>query len=224
MRKKIFLILISVIAMGGGIIALSAFESQIINVTAHIENALKVLPSTGELSFGTVFPQQHKEKRLFITTSESFCQSTQRRVLNIDYQIVQKPKCVDQSGNYASVDYATHQCPPGFKELPLLCSYLSKIPVYQDPAPYTDRGILAFHDLAASSSVAMGTINKDNDLLDEWIVDLATPCFKGECSQDWPDFVFRHNPSADPHDYEAPSEAENSTFGCDLWIEPTKIY
>jgi len=220
MKKKILLGLVAIVVVAGGVAALSAYEAHIINVTAHIENALKVTPNA-PIAFGTVFPQEYFERRLFITTSESFCESDQRRVLNIDYKIVQKPKCVNEAGDYAPVDYATHECPDGYKEMPILCPYLSKTPVYEDEPPYTDYGVPAFHDL---SVVATGTINKDHDLLDEWIIDLAVPCYEGYCAQDWPDFVRSHNPNADPSMYEAIGDPDGTDFGCDLWIEVTNIY
>lgn len=220
MRKKILLVLGSVLVVLGGIAAISAFEAHVINVTAHIENALKIIPNA-PIAFGTVFPQESFERNLFVTTSESFCQSTQRRVLNIDYKIVQKPKCVNEAGQYAPVDWATHECPVGYEAMPLLCPFLSKTPVYQDPAPYTDYGVPAFHD---PSVVATGTINKDHDLLDEWIIDLAVPCYEGYCSQDYDEFVYSYNPSADPHDFEAIGNPAGTDFGCDLWFEVTNIY
>jgi hypothetical protein len=221
MRKKILLGAIAMVIVAGGVAAMSAYEAHVINVTAHIENALKVMPTTGELVFGTVFPQEYHEKRVWVTTSESFCESDQRRVLNIDYKIVQKPKCVNDAGQYAPVDWATHKCPDSYTKMPFLCPYLSKTPIDGDLEPYDDYGVLAFHDPLA---VATGTINKFEDLQDEWIIDLAVPCFEGMCAQDWPDFVYEHNPDADPHDFEAPAEHENSNFGCDLWFEVTKIY
>lgn len=220
MTKKILITLGSLVAVVAGVAAMSAYESHVINVTAHIENALKVTPNA-PIAFGTVFPQEYFERRLFITTSESFCQSDQRRVLNIDYKIAQKPKCINPAGGYTPVDYATHECPEGYDEMPLLCPFLSKTPVYQDKPPYTDYGVPAFHD---PSVVATGTINKDNDLLDEWIIDLAVPCYEGYCSQDYDEFVKLHNPQADPHNFEAQGDPDGTDFGCDLWVEVTKIY
>ncbi len=237
MKKKILLTIGGMVIVVAGIIGMAAYEAHVINVTAHIENALKVTPNA-PIAFGTVFPQENFERRLFVTTSESFCQPTQRRVLNIDYKIVQKPKCICNNqpigdgfaaaavdpcpqGQYAPVDYATHLCPAGYHEMPLLCPYLSKMPVYQDPAPYTDSGVPAFHDLNA---VATGTINKDHDLLDEWKIDLAVPCFDGYCAQDYDEFVHSYNPQADPHDFEAPGNPEGTDFGCDFWFEVTNIY
>lgn len=222
MKKRILILSLSVVAVAGSILGASAYEAHIINVTAHIENALRVFPA--EKDFGTIFPQEYSQKSIFITTSSSFCQPTQRRVLNIDYKIVQKPKCKNAAGEYAPVNYATHQCPDGYMEMISLCPYLSKTPAQTDNAPYTDYGVLPFHDPSDPSSVATGTINKDHDLQDEWIIDLPAPCFKGYCSQDWPEFVHSYNPDADPHDYELVGDPDGTDLGCDLWVEVTNIY
>ncbi|MCK4592223.1 hypothetical protein KAT63_02145 [Candidatus Parcubacteria bacterium] len=221
--KKVLLTLFAGFVLVVSLPLMAAYEAHVINVTAHIENALKVTPSD-DLVFGTVFPQEYHEKRIWVTTSKSFCAGDQRRVLNIDYKIVQKPKCVNPAGEYAPVDYATHECPEGYSEMPSLCPYLSKTPVYDDPEPYKDYGVLAFHDPSDPSSIATGTINKDYDLLDEWIIDLPVPCFEGMCAQDYDEFVYGYNPGVNSDDYILPSELESSDFGCDLWIEATAIY
>jgi hypothetical protein len=224
MKKKIALGLIAVVAVAGGVVAMSAYEAHVINVTAHIENALKVTPATGELTFGTVFPQEYLEKSIWITTSESFCAGDQRRVLSIDYKIVQKPKpiwpipeiCDYYPGEFTIEDMRTycHNTPEDLTCCyPSLCPYLSKTPKYEDPKPYTDYGVTAFHDPSDPSSIAIGTIHKDNDLLDEWIIDLDVPCFEGMCAQDWTHLG-----------WELPAELEDHDFGCDLWIEVTDIY
>lgn len=224
MKKKILFGIGTILAVVAGVAGMAAYEAHVINVTAHIENALKVTPASGGLVFGTVFPQEYHEKRIWITTSESFCKPDQRRVLNIDYKIVQKPKCINSAGEYAPVGFDTHECPDGYTEMPSLCPYLSKTPVYIDDDPYTDYGVPAFHDPEDPLSVAVGTVNKDNDLSDEWIIDLAVPCFEDYCAQDWPDFVKSYNPDADPSLYEAIGDPEGTDFGCDLWIEVTNIY
>jgi len=220
--KKILLTIVGIVAVAVGVVGMSAYEAHIINVTAHIENALRVFPN--EVAFGTVFPQEYFQKSVFITTSSSFCKPDQRRVLNIDYKIVQKPKCVNDAGQYAPVDYTTDLCPSGYREMPSVCAYLSKTPRQIDAAPYTDHGVLPFHNPNDPSSVATGTINKDHDLQDEWVIDLAAPCFEGMCSQDWDSFVHHHNAQANPNDYIVDPVQEGKNFGCDLWVEVTKIY
>lgn len=222
MKKTLLFITVGAVVVVLGIASVSAFESWVVNVTAHIENALKITPANGELIFGTVFPQEHLEKRIWVTTSKSFCAGNQRRVLNIDYKIVQKPKPVwpepqNCQEDFEDIDEARAYCHDNPGNLnccyPSICPYLSKLPVYQDPEPYTDYGVASFHDPDDPGSIATGTINKDTDLLDEWIIDLDVPCFEGMCAQDWT------HPG-----YELPIELESQDFGCDLWIEVTKIY
>ncbi len=85
------------IALGLGAVALAvttlplfaAFEAHVINVTAKIENALKVDPKF--LNFGTVFPQEKLEKPIDIELSQSF--KDEGRVDDVEYFIRQKPKC-----------------------------------------------------------------------------------------------------------------------------------
>ncbi len=211
MRRKILLSLIAIIAVVSGVAALSAYEAHVINVTAKIENALRIIPPNQELAFGTVFPQEYFEKSFFITLSGSFIE--QERVLNIDYKIVQKPKCVNPAGEYAPVELDTHECPAGYTEMPSLCPYLSKTPRYIDEEPYTDYGVPAFHDPDDPLSVATGIVNKDDDRWDEWIIDLNVPCFEGMCAQDWTHQGWELDPNL-----------ESETFGCDLWVEVTDIY
>lgn len=86
--KKILLTLAAVIAVTAGVVGMSAFEAHIINVTAHIENALKV--DTTPIAFGTVFPQEYTTRTAKVALSDSFMQ--QDRINDVEYKIVQKPK------------------------------------------------------------------------------------------------------------------------------------
>jgi len=222
MKKKIILGLVAVVVVVGGVAGMSAYEAHVINVTAHIENALKVTPPE-EMTFGTVFPQEKIIKPLLITTSDSFCSLTQTRVSTIDYKIVQKPKpiwpipeiCDHYQGEFTIEDMRTY-CHNSSQDLeccyPSLCPYLSKTIVDFDPEPYTDYGVPAFHDPNEPSSVATGVINKYEDIEDFWLIDLDVPCFEGMCAQDW-----TH------HGWELDPVLESEIFGCDLWIEVTGI-
>lgn len=66
----------------------AAFEAHVINVTATIENALAVSPNPVE--FGTVFPNETVFRDMTVALSESFM--SERRVDDVEYKIVQKPK------------------------------------------------------------------------------------------------------------------------------------
>ena len=54
--KKVILIFAALLLVASGVAAVSAYEAHVINVKAHVENALKV--QTDNLDFGTVFPQE----------------------------------------------------------------------------------------------------------------------------------------------------------------------
>lgn len=230
--KKLILGLAGVMAALVLMPMFAAFEAHVVNVTATIENALFVHPES--LEFGTVFPQEYFESTFFITFSQSFSTRDQTRVGKVDYVIKQKPQCVDAFGNFPRVSEDANGnfvCPSGSTMRPLLCAYVSKRP---DNIPSTgpnannDTGVSAFHDPSASSSWAHGKLVKfptsGNDTADIWTIDLAVPCFKGACAQDWPDFVRSHNPAADPEVYKLDPALESETFGCDLWVEVTDIY
>lgn len=221
----------------------AAFEAHVVNVTAKIENALFVHPESVE--YGTVFPQEHLLSDFFVTFSQSFSETGQTRVGKVDYVIKQKPKprasFVAQVGVEAARDYCHGNAPvnpadpndPYYaKCYPNLCPYLSK---ESDHLPSTgpnannDTGVPPFHDPNDPNSWAHGKIVKlpviGRDSGDTWTVDLAVPCFQGQCSQDWASFVRRLNPSVtNPDAYQLPSALEHQTFGCDLWVEVTRIY
>lgn len=176
MTKKIALGLVALVAVAASVVGLSAFEAHVINVTAKIENALRV--ETTEIDFGTVFPQEQLDKPLEVALSQSFLDED--RVDDVEYVIRQKPKCaVTTAGGtqlenfptatgHVNVDSATGEvtidCGPApagmpttnanWGVLPSLCEYVSKHP---DNRPENDGSLDSFH--------APYTIVKDdNDL------------------------------------------------------------
>ncbi|MEK7568285.1 MAG: hypothetical protein AAB498_01490 [Patescibacteria group bacterium] len=230
MKKKLILGLSAILVALAVAPMFAAFEAHVINVTATIENALYVHPESR--NFGTMFPQEYKELGIFVTFSQSFSAENQQRVDDVDYVIKQKPKPRPEYVKEVGLDAARQWCHDNYGAgdyldncYPSLCPYLSKTPD-NFPSPGNDVGVPAFHDPFATSSIAKGTINKNGvDVSDNWIIDLAVPCFKGQCSQDWASFVKKYNPSVlNPDDYMAPKGMSGQTFGCDLWIEVTKIY
>src|SRR3989344_1689303 len=199
---------------------LAAFEAHVVNVTARIENALFVHPQS--IEYGTVFPQEHLLSDFFLTFSQSFSETSQTRVGKVDYAIKQKPKpreaFVQQVGVEAARDYCHLNDPTNVGDIndpyyvncyPNLCPYLSKTP---DGTPSTgpnannDVGVPPFHDpetlWATGTIVKLPVIGRDSG--DTWTIDLAVPCFEGQCAQDWPLFVKSKNPDADPDAYTLP--------------------
>ena len=83
--KKVLLVLGALMMVLSGVAAVSAYEAHIINVTAHVENALDVTPRS--IDFGTVFPQEWFTKDVSITTSISFCADEQQRVGDIYFKV-----------------------------------------------------------------------------------------------------------------------------------------
>jgi len=227
MNKKILLGLGATVAVIAGIAAFSAYEAHVINVTAHIENALAV--STKEIAFGTVFPQEYTEEQFTISLSSSFM--AEDRVDDVDYVIKQKPKCVRTTlcppvgvdpdcSYYMPVDYATHECPDGYVEMLDLCPFLSKIPFDEESGDY---GVPSYYvndqagdfctEIPAEPQHASGRLAKsEQDISDTWIVDLKVPPVEGYVGQDWP---------ATCAEWVVPENEKD--YGCDLWIEVTNI-
>lgn len=215
MKKKILFSIIAGIVVVGGVAALSAYEAHVINVTAHIENALSV--DTYEIDFGTVFPQEYLEREFTISLSDSFLAAA--RVDDVEYKIVQKPKCKADNPQaepqYKPVDYATHECPLGYTEMLSLCPFLSKLPQDEEVG---DIGEPSYYDADTDSCptdqvepMARGILAKsDQDTSDIWTVDLKVPPVDGYVGQDWPEGC----PVVNENDRD---------YGCDLWIEVTGI-
>jgi hypothetical protein len=246
MKQKI---LISIAGIATALVALpmfSAFEAHVVNVTARIENALFVHPES--LEYGTVFPQEYLVTSFGMMPSISFSETSQRRVGIIDYVIKQKPKpkpeflasmgnrerardwCHD-SANFPLPENIGDKNDPYYANCyPTLCPYLSKTEVTTERGGENDVGLPAFHD--PETEHATGQLIKfktgmgntlNNDIVDEWELDLPVPCFKNHCAQDWADFVHSHNPSADPLLFMLPQGLEHEVFGCDIWVEVTAI-
>jgi len=83
--KKVLLVIAALTLVVSGVAAVSAYEAHLINVRAHVENAMSV--GVDKIEFGTVFPEEWLLKTFAVGTSESFCAETQTRVTKIDYAI-----------------------------------------------------------------------------------------------------------------------------------------
>ena len=87
--KKVLLVLCALVIVLSGVAMVSAYEAHVVNVTAHVENAIYVTTPAGWGlgQFGTVFPEEFLIKEFWVRHSNSFCWEEQDRVLEIDYQI-----------------------------------------------------------------------------------------------------------------------------------------
>ncbi|TSC81661.1 MAG: periplasmic copper-binding protein, partial [Parcubacteria group bacterium Gr01-1014_20] len=117
-----------------------------------------------------------------------------------------------------------------FGMLPMLCPYISKHPDGL-PAIGNDGSLNSFHQPFTTTLNGGITWNdtpgrlakSENDIVDNWTIDLAVPCFGGHCAQDWESFVFGINPTAVAADYVQPLANEHKVFGCDLWVEVSGV-
>ena len=120
-----------------------------------------------------------------------------------------------------------------FGMLPLLCPYLSKHPDGvndQQATSSNDQRLPSFHKpfIIDQGQVkwndTKGHLAKSQaDTVDNWIIDLAVPCFGGYCAQDWEDFVATHNDQAIAADFVGNPDDEHKVYGCDLWVEVTDV-
>ena len=231
--KKIVAVVAMVFAIAISASFFAAYEAHVVNVTAHIENALAVDPQ--EIEFGVVFPQEYLEKEFEIKLSDSFMSafdSEDQRVQFVDYKIVSKPKCkivkpCSDCPTYAAIDFSTHECPEGYEVMNDLCSFLSKMPSESETG---DVGVPSYYDETTNECSVFERNIVDNidtsidwatgelaacggDIIDNWTVDLKVPPVEGYVGQDWPvscrDWVV---------------EEDGLDYGCDLWVEVTGIY
>lgn len=220
MLKKALVTLISMVVIVLGVVLMSAFESHAVNVTAHIENALRVHSSAYE--FGTVFPQESFAPYTFaVETSDSFSATDQRRVLNIDYTVTRKPKPKDPADHQYCFDHRNdNPLPTDYytRCYPSICPVVSGHPEYPPNDP-NDTGFDSFTD--PGTAIGKGSLHKkitledpiDDNKFDIWRLDLNVPCFEGQCAEDWTHPGFELSP-----------DLNGQTFGCDLWVEVTDIH
>jgi hypothetical protein len=86
--KKVLLLVSALLIVFSGVAAVSAYEGHLVNVKAHVENAIGV--ETYHLDFGTVFPQEKLENQLWIGLSQSF--RDQDRYSTVLYEVYWEPK------------------------------------------------------------------------------------------------------------------------------------
>ncbi len=216
MKKRIFLCLAAVLAIAIGVAGMSAFEAHVINVTAHIENALAV--SGSELEFGTVVPQEYLEREFFINLSQSFLAS--ERLDDVSYEIVQMPKPIwpepiECEQGFNDVITARSYCIDNPEDYDCcyhdLCPFLSKDD--GDPEDMNDTSHPSyFHDTYCELSVAQAggeLVQSEGDIEDRWIVDLKVPPIYGTVGLEWPDGC--------------PTIPAEDDYGCDLYIQVSGV-
>ncbi len=199
-NKKIAAIVAGVMVVAIGLPFFAAFEAHIINVRAHIENALHV--GINEIDLGILFPNETNTpvREFDVELSTSF--KAQQRVKDVSYFIRCKSKGQHDvqstwrtTGNDHSREYWNEHN---------LCPYLDVVKDEDD----NDGDSMAGANLDMSR----------NDILDGWLVSVPrVPSFLGFQSQadldsNWPTI---HTPD------HGPEGEEGEDYGADLWIETT---
>lgn len=228
MKKRILLTIVAIAAVAVGVIGMSAYEAHVINVTAHIENALAV--DTTSIHFGTVFPQEYIDNETFtVNLSSSF--KGAERLDDVHYNIIQKPKPIWPkltacTQTYVTIEEARAYCHDNSDDQDCcyldLCSFLSKLNLEGDedegsgendidaPSYYVPAGENNNPPATCiTPSEASGILSKVAlDDSDSWTVDLKVPPVTGYVGQDWP----ANCPTV---------SKDNQDYGCDLWVEVT---
>ncbi len=88
--KRIIFLVAALLTVFSGIAAVTAYEGHMVDVKAHVENALMV--QTDDVNFGTMFPEQEKETQFQVSLSESF--RAQTAISTINYKMYWEPKAI----------------------------------------------------------------------------------------------------------------------------------
>lgn len=91
--KKVILIVAALTLVVSGVAAVSAYEAHIVDVKAHVENAL-IVSQDKDVDFGIVFPQELLQEELYIGLSNSFMDGNQTRVSDLEYALYWTPKLI----------------------------------------------------------------------------------------------------------------------------------
>jgi hypothetical protein len=105
--KKAILIVAALMLVVSGVAAVSAYEAHLINVKAHVENALLV--NTDELDFGTVFPEEWLVAHRTVQLSESAVGEWEAdRLQAVEVKIFAECKPHPEGGFYNWMGYFTY--------------------------------------------------------------------------------------------------------------------
>lgn len=219
MRKAIWVV-VALMLVVSGVAAVSAYEAHTINVTAHVENAMKLMGvGSGpdyHWDFGTVFPEEWLLKEFTVGMSDSFCNENQWRMTKINYSVWVDLKPDDGNGGYypwlgdalyigvdTVKDWPNTAEPPG-----------DLLPVGSGTPP-----ILVVSDNLSKFK------NQVGDQTDNIIIGLDVPVFEGYYNQ-------LTDPTPKPSHLNAPTVIlsgdrnvpEGITLGADIIIQVTSIY
>ena len=184
--KKAILVVAALLMVVSGIAAVSAYEAHLINVTAHVENALTV--DTAAIDFGTVFPQEWliKDRVIALSTSaNAILGESEGDLLDVDYTV------------WAEYKVETVGTPPlyyfwmgewlwvGIDSLDPVTDLTgwNQVGVEPDITFDPDADPWAAPDPMAVATTCTGTLNAGNKS-DTLRVMLLAPCFHGDYNAD----------------------------------------
>ena len=176
MKKAIF-IFAALLMMVSSIAAVSAYESHIVDIKAHVENALI---AEQEYDFGINFPEESRQGTVLIGLSESFLSENQTRVSTVKYSICWEWKPI---GDHDALDSDNDT----FFEP--IWPYIT---VSDGESEANNKDEAPLHTwVTVANAVASGELFRTSptsgDLIDEWHLIFDVPVF-----DDW------YNPSTDP--------------------------
>jgi hypothetical protein len=88
MKKLVLSGIVALILIVSGLTAVGAYEGHMVDVKAHVENALMV--EKDQVDFGNAFPEEKIETQFKIGLSQSF--RDQKRYSSVDYSMYWEPK------------------------------------------------------------------------------------------------------------------------------------
>jgi hypothetical protein len=185
--KKVILIVFALVLVATGLIGASAFEAHMVDVRAHVENALWVDPY--EIDYGNVsLPEITYDEIVCVGLSKSFQDLNQTKFCDVYYAMFWEEKPI---AGHLPVWPQTEICDPdGDGNFTEIWPYILVDPSPGDglfPPSYPDTDWRFYAEQAGA--FAWGTLNRINnqDLCDQWTLKFQAPAFEGF-----------HNPTTDP--------------------------
>jgi hypothetical protein len=174
--KKALLIIGALMMVVSGVAAVSAYEAHILNIKAHVENAL-IVPLEKDL--GIVFPEEIVETNIQFGLSESF--RAQERVSDVDYALFWYRKPVPDGVAVCQPEEIA-----GMMYYQDLAPYLTLQPP-SEPIDGLGPGGYA-GPVGAPPAIGHGNLSTPSDLIDTWHLVFDVPVFR-----EW------YNPTTDPN-------------------------
>jgi len=161
--KKIIMLVAALLVIASGIMAVGAYEGHLVDVKAHVENAIGV--SNYDVTFGTVFPEAEIETYFQIGLSNSFL--NQCRYSTVNYELWWEPKPIPAGANVCDPDGDGNYTP--------IYPYIDVMIDSSAPGTMDPKRV----ELLDGDAVAIGTgsLNKQGDACDYIHLLLDPPVF-----------------------------------------------